>query len=461
MAFQYGIYIGNPAIAYDKELINPNRREGRVPPEETIVSASYEMAMNEAGTCRFKIPPTHPYYSQITPLVTEVIVVEIDNVVWFGRVLSTKRDWNNCLDVTCEGGLGYLNDSIIAPRQYFNETPAQRFRHIIDAHNAQVPSGRQMSVADISIDSEYSNREESGEDDYRTGFDAIKSLISTYGGYLYCLMNANTGLPDIYWVTSRNFTSAETVEYSKNLLDLKITEDRSGIFTVLLPLGANVEVERLSYEDDGTPIMEWDEDTEQYTNVQAKERVEMPLRLDFTKHTGTPDEDGIVEEYYTAPASPSSAAYINGTHLNTYGAIVRTVTFVDATTIASLRTKAQTWLNEHELGGTKIDVDAQDLRFLDQSAGRFYLGMTVRLVSVPHLISGQDLVITRIDADMKRLSKKITLGELPGKTLTDLVGRSNIGFQVGKPPSTQYHKVRNTHEMKSNHAEQGVWYIPT
>lgn len=457
---RYGIYIGTPATTYDKELMNPNGRTEHIPIEETVMSASFEMAMNEVGTCKFKLPPTHPYANQIQPMITEVVVVEIDNVVWFGRVLSIKKDWNNCLDVTCEGALGYLNDSIVGPWRYFNQTPEQRFRHIIADHNAQVPQNRQLSIANVDVDSEYASRTESGEDDYTVGLSAIKSLVNSYGGYLYAIMN-QSGLPDIYWITSRNFASAETVEYGKNLLDLKYTEDRSGIFTVLLPLGANVEVERLSYEDDGTAIMEWDENNNAYTNVQAKERVETPLRLDFTKVLGAVDEDGIQEEYYTAPSSISSSAYIqNSTAVLAYGQIVRTVRFVDATTISDLRTKAQTWLNEHPLGGIRIEVDAQDLRFLDANVGRFYLGMTVRLVSAPHNIAGQDLVITRIDADVKKLSKKITLGELPKKTLTDLVGRDNLGYQVGKAPSTRYHKVRNAHELKSNHAEEGIWYIP-
>lgn len=456
----YSIYIGSPAINYDKELLNPYSRPEGAYPEETCISASYSAEMNSAGSCSFRIPPSHPYYSEIRPLITEVIVVEIDNVVWFGRVLSMRREWNNVLDVTCEGGLGFLNDSVIAPRQYFNETPEQRFRSIIQAHNAQVPTRRQMSIATVSIDAEYADRQESGETGYQTGMSAINGLVSTYGGYLYCLMNATTGLPDIYWVTSRNFVSAETVEYAKNLLDFRYTEDRSGIFTVLLPLGANVDVERLSYEDDGTPIMEWDDTTMAYTEVQAKEKVEMPLRLDFTKRIGPADEDGIREVYYTAPSSITASAYLNGSYKNTYGAIVRTITFVDATTIESLRTKAKTWLNEHDLGGIKIEVDAQDLRFLDVSAGRFYLGMTVRLISEPHSVSGNDLVITKIDANVKTLAKKITLGELPGKTLSDLVGRTNIGFRVGKEPDTKYHKVKNKHEMKSNYADQGIWYIP-
>ena len=458
----YSIYIGTHALDYDMELLNPKKRANGARPEETCISAKYTAEMNSAGSCTFKIPPTHPYYNDIQPLITEVVVVEIDNVVWFGRVASVKKDWNNCKTVTCEGALAYLNDSIQPYHRYFQFTSADYFRAIIRVHNTQVPSNRQLGLADI-LPPDDADNSLNIESNYETTMSAVQRLIDDQGGYIYCLMD-EFGNPELYWITDRNVTSGQPVVYGKNLLDLASDEDRTNIFTKLLPLGADVEVERLSVEEDGTPIYEYDDDGE-ITETQAKEQVEMPLRLDFTKMTGLePDEDGVVPVRYTAPDTVSASAYISGSNVNTYGSIVRTVTFNEANTIEKLRSEATAWFNKQELGGLTLTVDAADLRFLDSEEGRFYLGLSVQVTSEPHGLS-ETLTITRIEADIKTASKRITLGHLPKKTLSDMVGRNASSYSVGKRPieykqnKRTIKKVNNKKELPANHADTDILYF--
>lgn len=438
----YGIYIGTDPLARDKELINPNKRDGMIPPEETIISASYVAETNTAGSCEFIIPYTHPYYNDIVPMVTEVVVAEIDNVVWFGRVTDFKMRWDKAIEVHCEGALAYLNDSVQPYEKYYNLTPEQLLAKIIANHNRQVPMNRNIALSDISIPNPY-NEKHHGEFNYESSMDAVQNLISEYEGYLYTMMGLN-GEATLYWITKRDLVSTQDVQFGSNLLDLRKNVDYTDICTCIMPCGENVEMEFPDLDYNGVQIYE-DSDGNQNLdengnslgpdashNIPSTIIEEVPLNLGMIKDESVePDDDGIAPERWIQNSTNINDLVIdNSSAVSVYGRIIRRITFSGVWNTDELREKATEWLAKQELNNIEIDISAADLRFLNSELGNFYIGMGVPVKSTPHGIQ-DTLVITRIEADILKVSKKITLGRMPTKSLSDIAGRNSSSYTVG------------------------------
>ena len=452
----YSIYIGEYARSYDKELLNPYHREIEVPASETLISCTFDMALNQAGNCRFVMPPTHPYYNEIIPMQTEVIIVELDNVIWFGRVVTTTKDFQNRMTVDCEGPLAYFNDSVQPYFRYFNMDAQTLFGTIIGNHNAQVAGNRQFSIATISPP-EDAPETFTGEIKYKSTLQVIEDFISNYGGYVYCLMGVNDDRTVFYWITDRARPSAQDAEYGVNLLDLVRTWDMSDACTIIMPLGPDVEVEQDLLDENGEEVYETD-DSGNATSTVAKEIVTLPLRLDYEQIEDLePDEDGLVPVRYTAPDEIDySKCLINTGETTTYGRIVRAVKFEDAADVEDLRRLANLWLARQTIAYLSLDVNVADLRFLDSKKGRFYIGMSVNCTSAVHQTQ-ETLIITKIECDVLKVSKKIALGHLPRKALTDIAGRGSGVADSG----LVFKKVKSAKDIPPNHTNQNVIYFVT
>lgn len=451
----YSIFIGERALDKDKELLNPLARTEGIPPGETLISCKYAMELNSAGNCTFVMPPTHPYISEIHPMITEVIVAELDNIVWFGRVTDTKMDFQKRLEVHCEGAYAYFNDSIQIAETFYGLSPREYLTKLISNHNAQVPENRQITLAFAKEDS----RTVMGELRYESTMSAVQRFLDDYDGYLYVLMGATTGLPELYWIDSRNLATSQTVEFGENLLNLQKTVDYADICTAIIPLGADVEMEVPDLDDIGRQLYEDSEGNQvsaqdETHTIPSTKIIEVPLNLGMTQdETVEPDEDGITPIRFIQSTTAASALMIDGPNVDIYGRIVRTVTFNEAFDVATLREKATTWMASQSLGGITIDISAADLRFLDATKGPFYLGLGVPVQSAPHGVS-ETLIITKIEADIVKVSKKITLGRLSEKTLSDIAGRGENRYEVG----TKMKKVSS--KKKVDAADSGILFIP-
>ena len=68
---------------------------------------------NKSGSFTFSIYPDHFYYESFVRLKTVITVYKSNRIVFRGRILNDVTDyWNNKV-ITCEGELGFLQDSII------------------------------------------------------------------------------------------------------------------------------------------------------------------------------------------------------------------------------------------------------------------------------------------------------------------------------------------------------------
>lgn len=453
----YAIYIGVNALNYQKELINPNHREGQIPPTETLISARLSMELNGAGALSFEMPPTHPFYGDISPMVTEVIVSEIDNVLWYGRVTDYKTNWNRIKTVTCEGAFAYLNDSIQPREELYNLTPTQYLTKLLTNHNAQVPEKRRITLGTIKSTSGVTITKTLN---YQSTIDMIQDFLSEYEGYIYVIM-APGGGSVLSWIDSRDMTSAQSVTYGQNLLDLATNVDYIDICTCIMPLGADVEMAVPDLDENGSQLYE-DETGYQSTTQNATystpstKIIEVPLNLGMTEDNSVePDENGITPIRFIQASTTINSLVVDGPHVGTYGRIIRAVTFEDAYTVSDLRAKATGWINKQDIGGIEIDILAADMRFLDETAGRFYLGMNVAVTSSPHGIN-ETLVITKIEIDVMNVSKKITLGRLNKKSLSEILGRGQTE-SVGKP-NQSYMKLSSVKKVDAK--DSGILFIP-
>lgn len=409
----YGIYISDVSfIDYNKNLLNPNNRNDYIPAEESLISCRLTLELNSAGSCKFIVPPTHPYYNDFTPLATNVTIVEIDNVLWFGRVVSTEVDFYKKKTVTCEGPLAFFNDSILPFHVMYDATPEIALRKALDFHNAQVPVNRQISPGEIT----YTSNEPATtiEFGYESTMDYIQDKIlgENPQSFIYLFLT-NSGGISLSWIDNRGTWSGQNIAYGDNLLDLSTEVDASDDVKQILPMGANVNVKIVSKNEHGATI--YDEETHEI----KYEIVSLPLRLDYTLLSVSEGEPA----QYSMPSNPipSNEAYI-AIPGKTYGS-TRVVYFDEADSIAKLRSLATAWVGRYDTDNKTINIKAADLRFLDPSNGYFYLGLHVMCSSYIHGLS-EEFIITGMDVDVMRVEKTIVLGKLPKKKLSDVVGRS-------------------------------------
>ena len=121
-----------------------------------LLSAKPIEGINKSTGFTFTIDPTHQHYKKLRKMHTNILVYEIysntrKELVFDGRILSDDEGWNKTREVTCEGELGYLLDSIQRPATYVNVTPEQWMTMVLDNHNMQVTSDKRLHMGICTV----------------------------------------------------------------------------------------------------------------------------------------------------------------------------------------------------------------------------------------------------------------------------------------------------------------------
>ena len=323
-----------------------------------LFNPKVELELNQIGHFDFTIYNNHPSFDHLKRLKSIITVYQDGFLLFRGRILDDEQGFYNEKQVSCEGELAFLVDSIQRPYD-FNGTPAELFTQFITAHNAQVDADHQFKVGNITVtdpnsyiarsDSEYLNTLESLQ----------KKLLDTLGGYLWIRHEADGVYID--YLAELNFLSPQTVEFGKNLLDLKRQTKGADIATAIIPLGAK--------EEGGES------------------------RLNITSVN-----DGV--DYV-----------FNQEAVDAYGWIFRTQTWDDVTEPANLLTKGNAYLQEQMQMLFSIELSAADLATVDKTVSSFHIGTQVRVTTNPHSID-QLFLVTKLSIDLlKPASNKLTLGD--------------------------------------------------
>ena len=370
----------------------------------TIHSPKVTLELGKAGSFQFDIPPTNQYYNRLTQLKT-IIRVELDNkTIFYGRVFSITRGFNNIKKVYCEGALSYLIDTLQQAKSYKGKAK-KLFENIIDAHNSMADSDKQFVIDRLEIedtdviipgkkdkDGNYYGDKyeqtiiESIAEEWLTTYDYINNVLIEYlGGYL--IYKYDGGKNKISYISEDSFDqeiesassknlNVPSIDYGINMLDLKEELNAEDLCTVLIPLG-----------DDGLTI-EKATNKNQYDDIKIESVDGKGIGI---AHTSSVDK---------------------------YGKIVKSYVFDNVNEANTLFTNGYKYLKAHKNIPISFTVKAVDMHFINKDLDSLTIGEIAKIDSTPHNIV-EYLICTKIEYDLEDASKNTYTFGNPKQSLTE------------------------------------------
>ena len=360
--------------------------------ETVIIEPQLELALNDAGSFEFLLPPGNPEYENIQNRQTMIRVMKDDKEIFYGEVRNCKKDQDNIRECLAIGELAFLYDSIQPQAEYHDLTTRQMLETWLNIHNSQVEERKRFYVGIVTIhdtnDSlyRYTNRE--------TTLDAIREkLVDRLGGYLR--IRKEGGVRYLDWITLPEYGKycEQPIEFGTNLLDYAENCSAEDLATAVIPLGARLEE---------SPI----EGLEAYTDITSV--------------------NGGVDYLYIKEA------------VERYGWVKKVATWDDVTVPAILKKKGEDWLRDNQYESLVLELTALDLSDLDSDYEAFGLGDTVHASAWPYGMDRtfpvREMTIYLQEPDRNRL----TLGTAVRKNYTSQMKDSN------KKVNTELDNVRQT-----------------
>lgn len=310
-----------------------------------ISGGKLTLEIGKSGLFEFTIYPDHPYYENVKPLVSIIEVSRNEAVIFRGRALNIKFGFYNEKQVSCEGELAFLIDSIIEPHAYYGSF-IEYFEYILDIHNGQVEEAKQFERGSVTV-AEFYPYEVVEDFNFNTSYDTINQrMVEESGGYLQVRHEYGTMYLDLlnYDMNISN-VSEQTIKLGKNLIDLERDVEGAEVFSGIVPLGAKIG------------------DTEN--------------RLDISSVNG------------------GSYSITNADAVAVYGKIFRVVIFENITNASTLLSEARTYLAENFAAVNTIEITAADLSGMNPDLDSFQIGQWVKVESEQHFNSGQETFLIR------------------------------------------------------------------
>jgi hypothetical protein len=320
--------------------------------------------LDQAGTLTFGIAPTNPGHDRIVEMRSVVEVYSFHDLLWRGRVLSREADFNNVAQVTCEGVIGYLNDSILRPLDSYDSydddfTLAQLIAWVIARHNEQVELSKRLVAGTVSV-TRPPDDDLGLTADYAKTRDFLESVRDKYGGHFVIRYEAEANR--LNYVAEIDSVGHQQIQFGQNLINVARTFSGDKLRTSIIPLGASIGGERITIADvNGSK--------DYLDNAEAVAQ--------FGRITGVEIYDDIDDEDELLAKAREDLPKLTGVHKT-------------------------------------VLVTALDLSLIDRDIEAFKLGDTVRIISPPHGID-EDLQVSSIRLDMGEPDKsEITLGDPAG-----------------------------------------------
>lgn len=329
-------------------------------------------------------PYDHPYLASIHPMASVIICKKGEDTVFEGRAMDDGSDFYNTHTWTCESCLAYLKDTIQPPFSYKGPLKGL-LEYFIRIHNEAVEEQKRFVLGNVTVKDDndyisYSNSE------YSVTMDSIKNkLLDTHGGYLQVRYTDKGKVLD--YLADFNMRSLQTVEFGKNLLDVKITRDHTERATALIPLGAKKK-----------------------TTDEEGNETESDERVDITSVNG--GKNYICDE----------------TAVKEIGWIWTSEVWEDVTLPSNLLRKAKTRLADLVNGVTSIELSIVDESDTGADIGDIRARMYVECISRPHGINGTYLVVSRTRDYLNPSGNTITIGA-SGVTLTSATTKQNKNIE--------------------------------
>ncbi len=339
------------------------------------------MEINKTGTLSFTINQTHPNFDVIFKHKSEIYLFQDNDCIFCGRVLNDETDIYNFKNITCEGMLAYLLDSVQRAKahSYTGDDKISKYlTEILNIHNDQVDDHKKFSVGLISEEIDRSDtfyKISSYEDTLTT---LNKDLVGSFN-HTYLSASFENGKKVINYVNSKQLpVNNQSIIFGKNLLSLNRSLKGEEIATAIIPLGATVESEET---DNGT--------------VDYKLTIkELP--------------DGLIE----GNIYKKDDYIYDKEAVEKYGWIFKTISYdgieEDTTKLLNEGVKQ---LNYYSKLASTIELTAFDLHLLDVSVDSFRVGQKVKVYSKLHELN-KYLIVQKISIDLDNPSNTtITLSD--------------------------------------------------
>lgn len=364
-----------------------------------IFNPSLELEVNKTGSFQFTIYPDHPRYLLIRKMTSVITVYQDDFLLFRGRVLEEETGWHNEKTVTCEGQLAFLLDSVLRPFA-FSGTAAEFLAYVLSLHNAQVEPWKQFQAGTVTVEGYVTHDTK----EYQTTKDTLdKTLLDVLGGYF--IPRYEDGAAYLDYLAEINILAPQTIEFGKNLMDLKRTAKGADIATVVIPLGAKLK------DEEG-------KDTELRLTIES-----VNGGADFIQ-----DADAVAQ----------------------YGIIVKTVIFDDITDPETLKQRGQAEIAQSVKLPESIELTAADMAATGQDITSFHIATMTRVTSKPHGISQLFLVsklsIKLLDPGANKMTLGASLIGLAGSLAGVVNSQGLILQEVGKTAQKANEAVYNVEQ---------------
>lgn len=338
------------------------------------------LEVNKSGSFSFSVYPDHFFFDKFVRMKTVITVFKSNKIVFRGRILSDATDYWNNKAITCEGELGFLQDSIIRPFD-FSGTPTELFKKFITEHNAQVDEFKRFKIGKITVAdrNDYITRSNEGYESALTNLNS-RLLDSTLGGNFY-ITHGEDGtdpIPTLNYLADFTTVSSQSIEFGSNLKDYTKTAKAEQIATAIIPLGAEIG------------------------------------------ETGS-------GEKLTIKNVNNGRDYVHDSKaVELYGWIIKVMTWDDVTDASNLKNKAEEYLRESVKQSVTIQLTAVDLHLLDRSIESFKMGDYIPVVSKPHNFNEVMLCNKQTMDLLKPDNDTVTLGH----TLAVFTEKSSKAFSA-------------------------------
>ena len=345
-----------------------------------VISAQCEMELNKTGTLTFSISPTHPNFDKIYKHKSEIYLFQDDDCIFCGRILNDETDIYNFKNITCEGMLAYLLDSIQRAKLYSitgSNKITEYLTDILEIHNSQVDDHKKFSVGLISeVDQSDTFYKISSYDDTLTTLN--KDLVETFN-HTYLSADFKNGKKVINYVNSDQLpVNNQSIVFGKNLLSLNRTIKGEEIATAIIPLGGSAGSEET---ENGT--VDYKLTISSISDGQIKDNI-------YKKDDYVYDKEAVEK----------------------YGWIFKAISYdgVD-NDVNNLLNSGVEQLNYYSKLASTIELTAFDLHLLNVNVDSFRVGQKVRVYSKAHNLDDY-LIVQKISIDLDRPDNTtITLGD--------------------------------------------------
>ena len=211
-----------------------------------LIDPVLKQTKNTPGELTFEIPQQHEQYASIAKLKSVLKVYRDGVLIWKGRVISDEQDLFATKQISAEGALAHLVDSVVRPYT-FEGTVLAYLTQILAWHNAQCNAKQRFILGTVTV---FASTMSVQETEYLSAWQNItKYLLDVLGGYLVIRFDANENCV-LDYLTEAPDTATQHIQFGVNLIDLFVNRDASSMVTACIPLGATARVIDPTVESD-------------------------------------------------------------------------------------------------------------------------------------------------------------------------------------------------------------------